>query len=253
MPEIKWNTELYNLQHKFVYKFGENVVEWLDPHVGEKILDVGCGTGQLSDIIHHAGAIVTGIDASPEMIKKAKQNYDDIKFFVKDACNFSFEEKFDAAFSNAALHWISKQKEALQCICDALKQHGRFVFEMGGKHNIENIHRAIECVMLEEGLEDKIPGESYYFPSVAEQCHLLEEVGFTVSDVMYFKRPTKLEGNDGMRLWMAQFYGFFFKDISNELRERITIKAVQRLKKTNYQHGEWSADYVRLRIKAIKE
>ena len=253
MPEVKWNTELYNLQHNFVYKFGENVIEWLDPQVGEKILDIGCGTGQLADIIHHSGAIVTGIDASPEMIKKAKENYDDIQFFVMDACDFSFEEKFDAAFSNAALHWISNQKDALQCICDVLKQHGRFVFEMGGKHNIENIHGAIKCVMREEGLEEEIPDESNYFPSVAEQCELLEKVGFTVSDVMYFKRPTRLEGDDGMKLWINQFCGFFFKNIPNEWREKITTKAVQRLRNTNYQDGEWSADYVRLRIKAIKE
>jgi len=253
MPEVKWNTELYNLQHNFVYKFGENVIEWLDPQVGEKILDVGCGTGQLADIIHNAGALVTGIDASPEMIKKARENYDDIKFFVRDAADFSFEEKFDAAFSNAALHWIARQEEALHCICDALKQHGRFVFEMGGKHNIENIHSALKCVMMEEGLTNHIPDESNYFPSVAEQCELLEKVGFMVSDVMYFKRPTKLEGEEGMTLWINQFCGFFFKDISGELKERITTRTVQRLRNTNYQDGEWIADYVRLRIKAIKE
>jgi len=253
MPELKWNTELYNLQHNFVYKFGENVIEWLDPQVGEKILDIGCGAGQLADIIHHSGDVVTGIDASPEMIKKARENYDDIEFFVKDATDFCFDEKFDAAFSNAALHWISNQKEALQCISNSLKEHGRFVFEMGGKHNIENIHCAIRSVMMEEGLEGKIPNESNYFPSVAEQCELLESAGFTVSDVMYFKRPTKLEGEDGMKLWIGQFCGFFFKDLPNESRENITTKAVQRLKNTNYADGEWNADYVRLRIKAIKE
>jgi len=253
MPEVKWNTELYNLQHNFVYKFGENVIEWLDPQVGEKILDVGCGTGQLADIIHNAGAVVTGIDASPEMIKEARASYHDIKFFVRDATDFSFEEKFDAAFSNAALHWINKQEEALHCICDSLKQRGRFVFEMGGKHNIENIHNAIRCVMMEEGMKAPVPDESNYFPSVAEECELLEKVGFTVSDVMYFKRPTKLEGEEGMKLWIDQFCGFFFKGVSTELKERVTTNAVQRLRDTNYQEGEWNADYVRLRIKAIKE
>jgi len=106
---------------------------------------------------------------------------------------------------------------------------------------------------MEEGLADEIPNESNYFPSVAEQCELLEEVGFSVSDVMYFKRPTKLEGEDGMKLWIMQFCGFFFKNVSNELKERITANAIQRLRNTNYQDGEWNADYVRLRIKAIKE
>lgn len=253
MPDVKWNTDLYNLQHNFVYKYGENVIEWLDPQVGEKILDVGCGTGQLTEIIHSSGAVVTGADASPEMIKRAKENYNDIEFFVKDATNFSFNSTFDAVFSNATLHWINKQKEALQCIYNVLRKGGRFVFEMGGKHNIDSIHSAIRNAMIEEKVEHKIPAELYYFPSVAEECALLEKVGFTVSDVMYFKRPTRLEGDDGMKLWIDQFCGFFFKDISNEMKEKITERTVQSLRKTNYENGNWNADYVRLRIKAIKE
>jgi trans-aconitate methyltransferase len=212
---------------------------------------VGCGTGELTNKIYAAGATVTGIDASREMIGKASEKYNEIEFFVKNASDFSFEEKFDAAFSNATLHWINKQKEALQCIYNALKKNGRFVFEMGGKHNIESIHDAIRTAMREEGIED--PGDQNYFPSVAEQCVLLEKVGFTVTDVMYFKRPTALEGEDGMKLWIAQFCGFFFKNISNELREKITAKAVQNLKQTNYRNGTWNADYVRLRVKTVKE
>ena len=253
MPEVKWNAELYNQQHNFVYKYGENVIEWLDPMFGEKILDVGCGTGQLTDIIHNSGAIVTGIDASPEMIKRAKESYRNIEFFVKDAIDFSFDATFDAVFSNATLHWVNKQKEALLCIYNVLKKGGRFVFEMGGKHNIQSIHNAIGNAMKEEGVANEMPGESNYFPSVAEQCRLLEEVGFTVSDVMYFKRPTRLEDEDGMKLWIAQFCGFFFKNVSSELEEKITARAVESLRKTNYQKGNWNADYVRLRIKAIKE
>jgi len=253
MPDVKWNTDLYNLQHNFVYKYGENVIEWLDPQLGERILDVGCGTGQLTEIIHHSGAIVTGVDASPEMIERAKENYNDIEFFVTDATDFSFDSTFDAVFSNATLHWINKQKEVLQCIYNVLKKGGRFVFEMGGKHNIESIHRAIKNAMIEEKIESKIPKELNYFPSVAQQCTLLEEVGFTVADVMYFERPTKLEGEDGMKLWIDQFCGFFFKNISDELRKTITAGAVHSLRKTNYQNGSWNADYVRLRVKAVKE
>jgi len=253
MLEVKWNTDLYNQQHHFVYKYGESVIEWLNPQEGERILDVGCGTGQLTNKIHESGALVTGIDASTEMIRKAKENFGYIEFFVKDASDFYFDSTFDAVFSNATLHWINKQTETLQCIYNVLRTDGRFVFEMGGKHNIESIHSVIRKVMREEGLQDKIPGDLNYFPSVAEQCALLEKVGFTVSDVKYFKRPTVLEGEDGMKLWIAQFCGFFFKNVSDEVKERITMRAVEDLRRTNYHGGNWNADYIRLRVKAIKE
>ena len=253
MPEIKWNTDLYNSKHDFVAKYGEDVLEWLQPQSGESILDVGCGTGTLTNKIKEHGALVSGIDASANMIAKAKALFPSIEFFVKDATNFSFEKPFDAAFSNATLHWINKQQQALQCIYDALKKGGRFVFEMGGKHNIESIHTAVKKSMTEAGYENNIPSDSNYFPSVAEQCTLLENVGFTVSNVAYFKRQTVLKGEEGMKNWIVQFCTFFFSNIPSAEVQNIIDKAVDILKETNYQDGIWNADYVRLRIKASKE
>ncbi|MDQ2751530.1 MAG: methyltransferase domain-containing protein [Bacteroidota bacterium] len=250
---IQWNANLYDNKHNFVAKYGEDVLEWLAPQQGEHILDVGCGTGTLTNKLSESGAIVTGIDASQEMIAKAKASFPNIKFFEKDATNFSFDEQFDAAFSNATLHWIHEQKKALQRIYNALKKEGRFVFEMGGKHNIESIHTAVKEAMTEVGYKDLIPSITNYFPSVADQCLLLEKVGFAISDVAYFKRPTELNGEDGMKNWIVQFCTFFFANIPAEKVNTIINRAVEILKPANYKEGKWYGDYIRLRIKAIKE
>jgi trans-aconitate methyltransferase len=253
VPEVNWNADLYSTKHNFVFKYGEDLISWLQPKAGERILDVGCGTGELTYELSKTEATMVGIDASKQMINKAKQQFPDIQFFVKDATNFSFEEPFDAAFSNATLHWINDQLKALQCINNSLKDGGRFVFEMGGKHNIESIHNAVRKAMEEAGLKDTIPAVSNYFPSVTEQAQLLERAGFTITDVVYFKRPTVLQGEDGMRNWIIQFCTFFFTRISPEDTEEIIRKAVKILRPTNYKDGVWYADYVRLRVKAIKE
>ena len=252
MPEVKWNASLYDNKHDFVAKYGEDVLEWLQPGKNERILDVGCGTGTLTDNLRKNGVIVTGIDASAEMIERAKASYPDIEFLIKDATDFSFDEPFDAAFSNATLHWINEQEKALQCIYNNLKTGGRFIFEMGGKHNIQNIHNAVKEAITKAGYKDKIPEASNYFPSVAEQCLLLEKVGFTVSNVAYFK-PTELKGNDGMKNWIVQFCTFFFTAIPFEKIENIINHAVEILKPTNFKNGIWYGDYVRLRIKTVKE
>ncbi len=163
---MKWNATLYDNKHSFVAKYGEDVLGWLAPQRDENILDVGCGTGVLTEKITEAGAIVTGIDASADMIAKAKQSYNNIAFFVKDASNFSFDKKFDAAFSNATFHWIKEQRSLLQCIYDVLKPNGRLVYEMGAKHNIESIHNAIKKVLIVDGFEQNInidAGKSWFY------------------------------------------------------------------------------------------
>jgi len=249
---MNWNATLYDNKHSFVAKYGEDVMGWLAPQKDEHILDVGCGTGTLTEKIAEAGAIVTGIDASPEMIAKAKQAYNNIAFFVKDASNFSFDVKFDAAFSNAAFHWMKDQQSVLQCIYDCLNDGGRLAYEMGAKHNVESIHNAVRNVLIDEGFESNAKIEVNYFSSAAEQATMLEKVGFTVSSILQFDRQTELVGEDGMKNWIIQFGQAFFKEIPSEKVEIIVDKAVAILKETNYKNGKWYADYKRLRVKAIK-
>lgn len=253
MPHIQWNSNLYNDKHDFVSMYGADVIEWLQPKGGERVLDVGCGTGTLANEIGGFGASITGIDASAEMIAKAKESFPQIDFTVADATNFQFAETFDAVFSNATLHWINEQEKALQCIYNCLRHEGRFVFEMGGKHNIQNIHNAVVKAITNAGFENAIPANTNYFPSVAEQCFLLEKVGFTVSQVSNFKRPTVLKGEDGMKNWINQFCGFFFTNIPQNKIDSIKDNAVEIARTTNYKDGIWYGDYVRLRVKASKE
>lgn len=249
---MNWNATLYDNKHAFVAKYGEDVMGWLAPQKGEHILDVGCGTGTLTEKIAETGAVVTGIDASPEMIAKAKQTYPNIEFFVKEGSNFSFDKKFDAAFSNAAFHWIKDQQSLLQCIYDSLKDGGRLVYEKGAKQNIASIHNAIKKILNEEGFELNTNIKVNYFSSAAEQATMLEKVGFTVSNIIQFDRPTELVGEDGMKNWIIQFCQAFFKNIPVEKINTVLDKAVAILRKTNYENGKWYADYKRLRIKAIK-
>lgn len=250
---MKWNAALYDNKHSFVAKYGEDVLGWLAPQRDEHILDVGCGTGTLTEKIAEAGAIVTGIDASAEMIVKAKQAYNNIEFFVKDATDFSFDKKFDAVFSNATFHWIKNQQQLLQRIYNSLKQDGRLVYEMGAKHNIESIHNALKNVLIDEGFKANTKIEVNYFASAGEQAIMLEKTGFTVANIIQFERPTELVGEDGMKDWIVQFCQSFFANISQGKIENIINKAVTILKQTNYENGKWYADYIRLRVKAIKK
>ena len=120
-----WNSELYQKGHSFVWQYGKELVQLLSPRAGERILDVGCGTGQLTAEIAKTGAEVVGTDFSPDMITAARLNFPDLRFEVADATSLPFNNEFDAVFSNAVLHWVGDQLGAVHSIARSLKPGGR--------------------------------------------------------------------------------------------------------------------------------
>ncbi len=143
MLENCWSTALYESKHAFVWQHGETLLELLAAQAGERILDLGCGTGQLTQKIAMSGADVRGIDYAPAMIEKARENYPHLQFAIADARSFQVDQPLDAVFSNAVLHWITEPDSAIHCIRQALKPGGRFVAEFGGKGNVKAIVEAL--------------------------------------------------------------------------------------------------------------
>jgi trans-aconitate methyltransferase len=252
MPEVKWNASLYDDKFAFVSKYGEDLIGWLAPQKGERILDLGCGTGQLASEIAEYGAKVTGLDHSPQMIEKAAAAYPHLRFDVKDARDFTYDEPFDAIFSNAALHWIDNQEATIASMHRALRPGGRLVLEMGGKDNVQDIVQAVDEAMWEAGCRERLTGEGWYFPSIGEYTSLLEKGGFQVRTALHFERETLLTGEGGMENWLRMFGGFFFRHLASEETDRVIARAVELLKPGHFRGGSWYADYKRLRIKAVK-
>lgn len=248
----RWNTVLYDDKHAFVWKLGEGVIDLLNPQPGERILDVGCGTGHLTARMAERGALVVGVDSSPEMIRQARESYPALAFEVADARALRFSEPFDAVFSNAALHWVRPPEAAAAAIFAALKPGGRLVAEFGGQDNIRELVRATEGAMLDAGFTP--PAEAYnYYPSIGEYSSLLEAQGFRTTFALHFERPTPLEGGEqGLRNWLAMFGGRFLDAVPEPHRETVIQDIERRLRPCLYHDGGWTADYRRLRIVAIR-
>jgi len=246
-----WNAELYEGRHSFVWQLGEGVFDLLDPQKGEYILDLGCGTGQLTHRIAETGARVIGLDSSTEMIGQARQNFPGLTFVLGDASEMHFDNEFDAVFSNAALHWMLDARAVAAGVARALKTGGRFVAEMGGKGNITSIQAALHSVLPRYN-HATVPPVKNYFPSIAEYSAILEDTGMEVRTAQLFGRPTPLEGEEGMANWLRQFSWYSFERVPAALREQALVEVVSELRRTQYRDGRWSADYHRLRFVAIK-
>jgi len=248
-----WDAALYDDKHSFVFKYGEDLVQLLAPKPGERILDLGCGTGYLTNVIAASGATVVGIDSSLEMITKAKDAYPEQEFKVQPGEEFHFDEHFDAIFSNAALHWMLEKEKVIDCMYRNLKRTGRVVLEMGGQHNVEKIITALEYSLVKRGFKENSEIPLWYFPSETEYTALLEKRGFTINYSAHFSRDTKLEDTqNGIKDWVKMFGSTFLQGIDEAIVEEILTEVQTALHPLLFRDNNWYADYKRLRIIAIK-
>jgi trans-aconitate 2-methyltransferase len=246
--EAPWDTGLYDDKHSFVWKYGASLVDVLAPAAGERVLDLGCGTGHLTARIAEAGAEVVGIDSSPEMIEEARRLFPDIRFEPGDARDFAFDGPFDAVFSNAVLHRVKPPEAAVACVGRALGPGGRFVAEFGGRGNVAGIVSALDAASRAIGLGAW--EHPWYYPSIGDYAPLLERAGLEVTDAALFDRPTLLEGEEGLRRWVEMFARDLVARVPTVECERFFRHAEDAARPALHRDGTWFADYRRLRVVA---
>jgi len=252
--EIKeWNAQHYDDKMGYVSQLGIGLIDILEPMPDERILEVGCGTGDLMAEIAKCGAICHGIDSSPEMIQEAVRKFPRLKFEVRDARTFQTEEPFDAVFSNSALHWIQPPEVVVQMMSAVLKPAGRLVVEFGGEGNIAKIVQAIEETLQTYGI-DGAKRNPWYFPSIGTYTSLLEQCGFHVIYAKHVDRPTKLADFDqGLYYFLDAFAGLFFVGLTEEQKNSAYQTIANHLRSDLFLDGVWIADYKRIRVYAIKK
>lgn len=249
----KWDANLYNDKHSYVYDHGQSLIGLLDPQPHERILDLGCGSGELTYKIKDLAGEVVGMDMSIDMINKARVQYPLVDFQVGDASDFYVEQPFDAIFSNATLHWVAKYKEAINCLYCNLKQGGRLAVEFGGKDNVRAITDQLRESLLKRGHTEQSEAELWFFPSIGEYTTALEASGFTVTFAQWYDRPTELaDEQTGIKDWLSMFSRPFFAGVANTDVSDIMNEVQERLKPKLFRNGKWYADYKRIRIMAYK-
>ena len=243
-----WDPDQYSEEAGFVPAFGKAVVDLLHPRSGERILDLGCGDGVLTERIRDFGAEIIGIDTSANMVKAAKERGLDAR--VGSGEDIDFENEFDAVFSNAALHWMTRPDSVLAGVWRALKPGGRFVGELGGQGNVETIVGALEGALRERGI-DPAKHNPWFFPDERDYRERLERHGFDVSTTALFSRPTELPRD--VTGWLETFGQSFVQAMPEPDRAHFLSEVADRCRPALCDEaGRWTADYVRLRFAAFK-
>ncbi|MEL7215688.1 MAG: class I SAM-dependent methyltransferase, partial [Pseudomonadota bacterium] len=243
-----WNAAEYEATARFVSDLGAPVLDLLAPIRGERILDLGCGDGALTAKILEAGAEVIGLDASRDMVAAARARGVDAR--VSDGHSFELGETFDAVFSNAALHWMTEPDRVLSAVARHLEPGGRFVAEQGGHGNVAAIRTALIAVLERYGCRTDLK-DVWYFPGVDEQRARLDAAGFDVTEIGLIPRPTRVAA--GVGAWLDVLAAPAMAKLDQDVRARaiLDIETLLRPALCDSQ-GHWTADYVRLRFRAVK-
>ena len=234
----KWDANDYARVGGFVAELGVAALDLLDPNPGERILDVGCGDGTLTRKIIERGATVLGIDNSSEMVAAARAK--GVDALLLPAEDIQFFAEFDAAFSNATLHWVLNKEQAARAIFRALKSGGRFAGEMGGEGNLKRLREALDEELIIRGYVPPVEASNWY-ASPQDFASVYEAAGFGEIDARLIERPTMIE--HGVAQWVTTFRrGWLDRaDVPEQERSEIGDAVAGRF-------GSDLADYVRLRF-----
>jgi SAM-dependent methyltransferase len=244
-----WDPDVYSQHAAFVPGLAGGVLEWLNAQPGERILDLGCGDGQLTAQLIEAGAVVRGFDASPQMAAAARSR--GIEVDEGSAENLPYADAtFDAVFSNAALHWMRDQDAVLAEVHRVLKRGGRFVAEMGALGNIAAIRVALAAVLDRHGYDGR-SNDTNYYPAAEEYTRRLEGCGFMLKQIALIPRPTRLP-ESGMAGWIRTFRRGVLENLPESIRDQVVDETVELLAPVlRDADGNWTADYARLRFIAL--
>jgi trans-aconitate methyltransferase len=242
-----WSAAQYDAHARFVSDLSGPVIEWLSPRPGERILDLGCGDGAVTAALRDMGADVVGVDTSDSLLAAARARNLDVRRM--DGQALEFDREFDAVFSNAALHWMTRSEAVIAGVHSGLKDGGRFVAEFGGHGNVAAIITAMRATALRIGGDPALAGP-WFFPTPEVYAEMLGRAGFTVRRIGLFPRPTPLKS--GMKEWLKLFRLPFFEQYGPRMDE--VLEDVQDLLRPVLcdARGNWIADYVRLRVEAVK-
>ncbi|KAF9258037.1 S-adenosyl-L-methionine-dependent methyltransferase [Marasmius fiardii PR-910] len=262
-----WSASLYNKNASFVYStaFTTPVLQLLDARPGEKIVDFGCGSAEVTLEIEKMvvaksapGGLVVGVDNSDSMIKKSKENglkncfVADVQQPLELPQALSVPRNgYDAVFTNATLHWCKRDPGGvIQSVKSLLRPGGRFVGEMGGFMNCVGVRSVLHLVMKRRGY-DPTTLDPWFFPSTEQYSKLLVQHGFEVKHISLNPRLTPLPA--GMKGWLDVFVcNSWLHGVSEEEANDI-MNEVEDICRIDCQDGEgnWSMMYVRLRFVGV--
>ena len=206
-----WDAARYHRISDPQLAWGRAVAARLNAVAGERILDLGCGTGRLTaEIAQLPGIIVVGLDPSATMLEEAgvRRGSDrgQTPVYVRaDGARLPFDSAFDAVFSAAVFHWIPDHDQLFRSVYDALRPGGRLIAQCGGANNLDTLYGRARALMHSDEYRDHFGGwkDFNHFENVADTERRLRNAGFNDLDVALVSSPVTFDTPGAFKEFVA--------------------------------------------------
>jgi trans-aconitate methyltransferase len=234
---VSWDAAAYAANSAPQQSWARELIAKLDLRGNEHVLDVGCGDGKVTAEIAQAvpRGFVVGVDASPQMIEFARKTFPpsaipNLEFHIMDARRIHFAEKFDAVFSNAALHWVDDHSEFLRGAAACLRPGGRLVVSCGGKGNAQDVFVVLRAEMRLKRWCDffRRMGKPYFFHSPENYEQWLPRFGFKSFSVQLSPKDAVYDGCKGFATWLRTTWLPYIQRVPEDLREEFIAGITER-------------------------
>ncbi|MFG1881933.1 class I SAM-dependent methyltransferase [Micromonospora sp. NPDC049102] len=212
-----WQGRTYDAEYGHVLDSGESLVDLLAPRPGERIIDLGCGTGTLTAQIAGRGATARGLDISESMISQARRQYPGVRFDLGDAGTLPADATHDAVFCNSALHWMGAPAEVFGAVFAAVTPGGRFVAEVPVVGSLSDLRELLLRAWTAAGILGSPPPTRWHLRDPQVYLGSLVDAGLTVAAAKVWQRDRRLNGVSP-RGWWSQYGPEVFQGLSESQR-----------------------------------
>jgi trans-aconitate 2-methyltransferase len=243
-----WDAATYDRVSAPQVEWAERVLERLPLQGDETVLDAGCGSGRVTQLLLERlpRGHVVAVDSAPSMVEHARDALDPARstVFRANLTELVLDDPVDAAFSNAVFHWIGDHDALFARLFAALRPRGRLVAQCGGEGNVERFHEAAKAVALEQPYAGHLAGWEgpWNFASAEETAERLERAGF--GEVQTWLEPYPVTPPDPSSYLRTVCLGHHLEQLPEELYAPY-VEAVR-------ERCGTELDYVRLNIDAVK-
>lgn len=240
-----WDAATYDRVSDPQVAMAQRVLERLDLTQGERVLDAGCGSGRVTELLLERGAEVVAADQSASMVEAARERLKGrARVMQADLAEIELDEPVDAVFSNAVFHWVPDHDRLFAALYAALRPGGRLVAQCGGRGNVERFHEGARVVGEREPYAPYLSGwvGPWNFAGPEETTRRLEAAGF--AEVECALEPWPVTPDDPTGYLRSVCLGYHLERLPEELRAPYVRDVQAEL------GNPLELDYVRLNIDA---